>query len=396
MDVGFEAPADGAPIVVRIGRPARRDRLTIFFRLLLALPQLVVAFLLLVLGALVAVPTWFAALGLGRAPAPLRRLLGDVVTWNLRVQCYLGLVTDAYPPWSAAAGGHAVEVQLPPAGRLNRLAVLGRIVMVIPAYVVSAVISAGLGPFVIFAWFAGVLAGRIPRAVTDSVATALRYQARLLAYGWLVTPTYPWGPLGDAIERSASLVSLQSYGYGTPPPLPPGYGYPPPPGYPPPGPAMPPADPDRYTGLVTNGGRAILIIAIVLGALQQGDAVVGAIDGAHIGTPFAAYDVVQAGNRFDRALDDASCPSDGSDCTAAVSAQLLSAATRLDRYARGHGATAQRRRLGIDLAAFETEVRRATRSGSLVDGSGEIVDTALLEDQTRIDHDVSAVTDALD
>ncbi len=411
MDVGFEAAADGTPVRLRVDRPERRNRLTVFFRLLLAVPQLVVAAVLLVLGGIVAIPVWFGALALGRAPTPLRRFLGYVVAWNVRVQCYVALVTDAYPPWSGDAVGHPVEVELPPAGRLNRFAVLGRIVLILPAYVISAVVSGGLGLFLVFAWFAGVFAGRIPRAVTDALATSVRYQARLFAYGWLLTPTYPWGPMGDGIDRSASPVASLPYGYGAPPPgygypappPPPGYGYPSPPGSGlPPMPPMPPtaagapaADPHRYTGLVTSGGRAILIVAVVLGGLQQGESAIDLATG-HGFHGLQSIDLINEGSRFDDAVDSSSCPADGSDCTTAASARLLTAAARLDRYAHGSGAAAQRQALGDDLATFETDVRSAARADGLVDSSGEVVDTRVLEDQTRIDDDVTSLERALD
>ena len=77
-----------------------RNRLTVLLRLFLVLPHLVV---LWVLGAAWAVSTliaWFAILFTGRMPRALERFGVGMLRWSTRVEAYLLLLHDEYPPFS--------------------------------------------------------------------------------------------------------------------------------------------------------------------------------------------------------------------------------------------------------------------------------------------------------
>lgn len=77
-----------------------RDRVTTFFRLLLAIPHIVVV-MLLGLAAFVAwIVAFFAVLFTGRWPDGLRNFVVGTQRWNLRMSAYLFLLTDEYPPFS--------------------------------------------------------------------------------------------------------------------------------------------------------------------------------------------------------------------------------------------------------------------------------------------------------
>ena len=74
--------------------------------------------------------------------------------WYMRVQAYLLLLTDAYPPFSFDdEPGYPVRIVVPPRERLNRLAVLFRFILVIPAYLLTSFVAAGGTTIVLFiAW----------------------------------------------------------------------------------------------------------------------------------------------------------------------------------------------------------------------------------------------------
>jgi hypothetical protein len=80
------APAPPALIVERI---ERRRRLTVAFRLLLVLPQLIVLYVLVLVGGVAVVVGWFAALVLGRLPEPIARYLCHLTQYTTRVNAYL-------------------------------------------------------------------------------------------------------------------------------------------------------------------------------------------------------------------------------------------------------------------------------------------------------------------
>jgi hypothetical protein len=77
-----------------------RNRLTTAFRLILAIPQLIVLALLGIAVFVVVVIALFAVLFTGRWPAGMRDFVLGVARWWLRVDAYLLLLTDDYPPFS--------------------------------------------------------------------------------------------------------------------------------------------------------------------------------------------------------------------------------------------------------------------------------------------------------
>jgi hypothetical protein len=77
-----------------------RDRLTVGFRIVLALPHLIAVWALGVAWGLTTVVAWFAILFTGRYPESLYGFAVGVFRWNTRVEAYLLLLHDEYPPFS--------------------------------------------------------------------------------------------------------------------------------------------------------------------------------------------------------------------------------------------------------------------------------------------------------
>ena len=77
-----------------------RDRLTVGFRLILAIPHLLAVWVLGVAWGLATIVAWFAILFTGRYPEGLYSFGIGVLRWNTRVEAYLLLLHDAYPPFS--------------------------------------------------------------------------------------------------------------------------------------------------------------------------------------------------------------------------------------------------------------------------------------------------------
>jgi hypothetical protein len=78
----------------------QRNRVSVGFRLILVIPQLIVLALLTIAAWVVLVIAFFAVLFTGRWPAGLRHFTLGVVRWWLRVEAYLLLLTDEYPPFT--------------------------------------------------------------------------------------------------------------------------------------------------------------------------------------------------------------------------------------------------------------------------------------------------------
>ena len=80
-----------------------RDRLTTAFRVFLLIPHFVVLWVLGVLWVMTSIVAWFSILFTRRFPAPLYDFGVSVLKWNVRVEAYLLLLHDEYPPFALEA-----------------------------------------------------------------------------------------------------------------------------------------------------------------------------------------------------------------------------------------------------------------------------------------------------
>ena len=79
---------------------APRDRLTVAFRLILAIPQILAVWALGAAWAIATIIAWFSILLTGRYPASLYEFGVGVLRWNIRLEAYLLLLHDQYPPFA--------------------------------------------------------------------------------------------------------------------------------------------------------------------------------------------------------------------------------------------------------------------------------------------------------
>jgi len=94
---------DEYPAQLRIDpSPASRNRLTVAFRVFLALPHIIVLWLLGFAWGFATLVAWVSILFTGRYPERLYRFSVGMLRWNARVEAYLLLLYDQYPPFSAS------------------------------------------------------------------------------------------------------------------------------------------------------------------------------------------------------------------------------------------------------------------------------------------------------
>ncbi len=159
--------------------------------------------------------SWFAALFTGQVPAGLADFLAGYLRWFSRVTAYVWLLTDAYPPFALADEAYPVRVSVTP-GRLNRLAVLFRLFLAIPAFIVAEVAGWGIGIAALVIWLIVLIAGRMPDTLYQALAAILRYLIRLQGYWLLLTATYPGGLFGDQPGAGLPAAGAADPGAATP------------------------------------------------------------------------------------------------------------------------------------------------------------------------------------
>jgi hypothetical protein len=209
---------------VAIAEAARQRRGTVAIRTILVIPHLFVLYFLQIAAGLIAFIGWWGALFTGRLPDFAASYLEGYVRWSARVSAYMFLLTDVYPPFSLDdEPTYPVRVAITPGQPLNRLAVLFRCVLAIPAYIVIVVVTLGTGTIVSFvAWLVTLVAGELPASLHLAFTAVLRYLIRFNCYWLMLTPAYPSGLFGDAPAYGTPPGYGATPGYGTAP----GYGMP--------------------------------------------------------------------------------------------------------------------------------------------------------------------------
>jgi len=204
---------DQYPVQFSVEYPDRDlDRLTTAFRIIVAIP------ILIVLGAIGGAgwSSWsdgnggngasFAAGGGGVLffPALLMIVFRQKYPrwwydWNLellrfenRVFVFLGLLDDRYPSTDERQSV-SLEFPYPDAKQgLNRWLPLVKWFLAIPHYIVLIFLGLAAIVCVIFAWFAILFTGRYPRGLFDFIVGVMRWANRVTAYAFvLVTDQYP-------------------------------------------------------------------------------------------------------------------------------------------------------------------------------------------------------------
>lgn len=181
---------ENANVELEIDGPAQQRRLTVFFRALLLIPQYVVVFFLFIATMFVTFVGWFGALAMGRLPDWARKYLTHYVRYTTRVNAYGSLLVDRYPPFSFEGGDYPARLDLH-SGPLNRAAVLFRIILIIPAAIVSGVLSTGWAACSFVLWLVVLIIGRTPAPIFGATASMLRYSVRYSAYVMMLTSAYP-------------------------------------------------------------------------------------------------------------------------------------------------------------------------------------------------------------
>ena len=196
---------DAYPVAFNVDYPeGPRDRLTALFRLILAIPIIVVI-------SLVSGYSTSGDADLDRVLYPLSA--GGVLwlavilmllfrrkyprwwfDWNLelqrfgaRVGAYLLLLRDEYPSTDEEQSVH-LDIPYPTAEeQLNRFLPLIKWLLAIPHYIVLAILTVVAVIVTIIAWLAILITGRYPEGMFAFVVGVSRWSYRVAAYAFLLT-----------------------------------------------------------------------------------------------------------------------------------------------------------------------------------------------------------------
>lgn len=178
------------PIHLVVTDDLRRNRLTVLFRLILAIPLFIWGALWGIAAALAMVVAWFAGLVVGRVPDGLHDFIAGYVRFQTHVYAYFAIAADPYPSFSGAAG-YPVDLEIAPSTSQSRLTIFFRLILAIPALIVLYILQLVGQLVMILAWFYALFAGKLAQGLRDVLTYWIRYQGQTIGYIGLLTSRYP-------------------------------------------------------------------------------------------------------------------------------------------------------------------------------------------------------------
>jgi hypothetical protein len=187
------------PIQLTSDDDLERSRVTVFFRLLLVIPHMIVLFLYGIAAFVVLVISWFAALIAGRVPGGLHSFMAGYQRYSTRVAAYSMFLADPYPPFGGG-GSYPVDLDVAPPERQGRVGVFFRGLLILPC----SALTGAMSYVTLMVWFGGwwvaMFTGRVPAGLRALGLYCLRFTARVNSYQFLLTSRYP--QLGDPVPAS--------------------------------------------------------------------------------------------------------------------------------------------------------------------------------------------------
>ena len=168
-----------------------RSRLTVFFRLFLAIPHFVWILLWTVVVLFVGFFAWLIALVLGRLPLPLHRFFAAYVRYATHLVAFVYLIGRRFPGFTGREGSYGIDVVIDPPERQKRLTVLFRGLLAFPALIVASTLGSVALVIGLLAWWYALIRARMPEGMRNLGVASLRYSAQTYAYWLLVTGRYP-------------------------------------------------------------------------------------------------------------------------------------------------------------------------------------------------------------
>ncbi len=212
-----DGPSPGHPVRLVVSDDLQRSRLTVGFRLFLALPHLFWAALFGVVAGVLCFVNWWVVLFRGQTPDGIHSFLAGYLRYLTHVEAYLFLAANPFPAFYLGdqSKGYPVDLEIAPPERQNRWTVGFRLLLAIPAILIGLVfVGAAGGPTsygsfrggILFTvgfllWFAALARGRASRGLRDLGAWSLGYSGQLSAYLFILTDRYPNSGPGHHLGR---------------------------------------------------------------------------------------------------------------------------------------------------------------------------------------------------
>jgi uncharacterized protein DUF4389 len=185
------------------GGAGPRSRAKAFFRIILAIPWMIVGAVYGVVGLVLTLVSWICVVVLGRYPDRLYGWMSGLMRYSARLGAFVLLLTDQWPTFGwGVEPEHPVKLAIAPrAESQSRLKAFFRVILAVPLFVLSYGINFIMEGGAIASWLTIVFRGYQPAWLEAAMTAAYGWNLRINAYMVLITDVYP--PVGDDAPKLA-------------------------------------------------------------------------------------------------------------------------------------------------------------------------------------------------
>ncbi|MGD9570837.1 MAG: DUF4389 domain-containing protein [Thermoleophilia bacterium] len=167
-----------------------RNRLTSFFRIILAIPHLIWLAIWGIAAGIAVFISWFATLFAGQTPQALHDFIAQYMRYSSHVGGYITFLADPYPKFLGDTPYDADLAVAPPAPQ-NRWKTGFRGILAIPALIAATVLGYVLEVIAFISWICILFTGRIPQGLRDITLYIMRFNLQTHSYLSFLTDRYP-------------------------------------------------------------------------------------------------------------------------------------------------------------------------------------------------------------
>jgi hypothetical protein len=190
------APASASPVQLELNAPLNVARWRVIGNPIMAIPHIIILYVLNIVLNVVTFIAWFAILFTGNYPPGLFDFAVGVMRYQWRVGTFYLFMREPYPTFGIPngptdPGDDPAVLSLIRPDKLSRGLIFIKWLLVIPVYVVLIVLGIGVYVVLFIAFFAVLFTGKWPAGLRKYVIGVARLGFRLNAYFFLLTDVYP-------------------------------------------------------------------------------------------------------------------------------------------------------------------------------------------------------------
>jgi roadblock/LC7 domain-containing protein len=186
----------GSPVRLELDRPLEVDRWRPIVNWLLAIPQLIVVWVLGIVFEVLAIIAFFTVLFTTRIPTGIFGTMAMIYRYQWRVVSFAMFMRNEYPPFefqttASDPGTDPAVLSIDEPAALNRWLPLVKWLLAIPHYIVLLFLFIGVAFVKIAAFFAVIFTGKYPEGLRNYVVGVFRWATRVNTYVFFMHDTYP-------------------------------------------------------------------------------------------------------------------------------------------------------------------------------------------------------------